>query len=208
MVTRGEVPFSAVYPISPEGLERQALLAWAADLAGEGCRLLQYRRKTGSDRERFADVSALLGFCRSRGVKLILDDRVDLCLVAGADGVHLGQQDLPAAEARTLLGPGAIIGLSTHNLDQFRQALQLPVDYLALGPVHPTASKDHPDPVVPVEVQEAVLKESPLPVVAIGGIHPQNARPLWERGFASLAVISCLSSDPAAGWRALLSNRP
>ena len=208
MVTRDEAPFSAIYPISPESLEREALLAWAGALAGEGCRLLQYRRKTGSDRERFADVAALLRLCRSRSVKLILDDRVDLCLAAGADGVHLGQEDLPVAEARTLLGPGAIIGLSTHNLDQFREALPLPLDYLALGPLQPTASKDRPDPVVPVEVQEAVLRESPLPVVGIGGILPENAGPLWKRGFASLAVISFLSSDPAAGWRALLSQRP
>ena len=208
MVIRGEAPFPAIYPISPEGLEREALLAWAWALVGEGCRLLQYRRKAGSDRERFADVTALLGLCRSRGVKLILDDRVDLCLVAGADGVHLGQEDLPAAEARTLLGPGAIIGFSTHNLDQFRKALPLPLDYLALGPLQPTTSKDHPDPVVPVEVQEAVLKESRLPVVGIGGILPENAGPLWKRGFASLAVISFLSSDPAAGWRALLFEQP
>ena len=197
-----------LYPITPEGLRGPALMAWAQELLEAGCRLLQYRRKTGSDRERLRDVEDLLARCRTYECSLVVDDRVDLVILSGADGVHLGQTDLPPTEARQLLGSGKIIGFSTHNLEQFEEACEWPADYLALGPVFPTGSKAHPDPAVPVAVQEEILRRSPLPVVAIGGITPLNAAELWARGFPSLAVISALAENPGRAWRAFLKERP
>jgi thiamine-phosphate diphosphorylase len=146
--------------------------------------------------------------CHARGCRVIVNDRVDLCLLSGADGVHLGQDDLPPSEARRLLGPGKIIGISTHTMEQFGEARDSPADYLALGPVFPTGSKADPSPLVQVGIQEAALKAAPLPVVAIGGITPLNAGELWARGFASLAVIGALARDPGPSWREFLAHAP
>lgn len=190
-----------IYPITPEGLSGPSLARWTSALLEAGCRLLQFRRKSGPDERRLADLEALLKLARPAGCRVIVDDRVDLCLMAGAHGVHLGQEDLPVPEARRLLGPDRIIGFSTHNLEQAREALSLPADYLALGPVFPTHSKERPDPVVPVAVQEEVLRLGRLPVVAIGGITPGNGGELLRRGFASLAVLSAFQEDPAAWQR-------
>lgn len=197
-----------LYPITPENLRGPSLMAWAGELLDAGCRFLQYRRKSGTDDDALRDLDELLALCRTHGCKVIVDDRVDLVLLSGADGVHLGQNDLPPTEARQLLGPGKIIGFSTHNLEQFEEALDTPVDYLALGPVYPTATKQNPSPVVHAEVQTVILASSPLPVVAIGGITPSNAGELWYRGFASLAVIGALAEHPGDGWREFTSRLP
>lgn len=201
-------PLPLLYPITPDGLAGPALLAWAGELLEAGCKLLQYRRKSGPDRERLADLEALLALCGTYSCRLVVDDRTDLVILSGADGVHLGQTDLPPSEARQLLGTGRLIGFSTHGWEQAEEAIDSPADYLALGPVFGTTTKANPDPVVPVEVQERVLRASPIPVVAIGGITPRNAPELWARGFASLAVIGALAANPAEGWRAFMAERP
>lgn len=201
-------PLPPLYPITPDGPRGPSLLAWTGELLEAGCRLLQYRRKAGPDRERLEDLEALLALCRTYGCRVVVDDRTDLVVLSSADGVHLGQTDLPPSEARQLLGTGKLIGFSTHTWEQAEEAFDSPADYLALGPVFGTASKADPDPVVSVEVQESVLRASPLPVVAIGGITPGNARPLWVRGFASLAVIGALAEKPGEAWRAFMAARP
>jgi len=197
-----------LYPITPEALRGAALTVWVEELLDAGCRLLQVRRKTGPDGERLTELDEIVSRCRVCGCKVIVDDRVDLVMLSGADGVHLGQTDLPPSEARQLLGPDKIIGFSTHTWQQFQEAPDYPVDYLALGPVFPTGSKIDPDAVVPVKDQDRILRTSPLPVVAIGGITPANARELWERGFASLAVIGALAEKPGKGWREFMSRFP
>jgi thiamine-phosphate pyrophosphorylase len=196
-----------VYPITPERLRAEELMGWAERLLSAGCRFFQYRRKTGTDRARHEELSALLALAKTAGARVVVDDRPDLCLLCGADGVHLGQGDLPAEEARRLLPRGRIVGFSTHGLEQFLEAREAPVDYLALGPVFPTASKEGADPVVPVPVQEEVIRLSPVPVVAIGGITPEGAPSLWARGFASVAVIGALEADPAGAWGAFMEAR-
>ncbi len=128
--------------------------------------------------------------------------------MSGADGVHLGQSDLPPQHARAFLGARSLIGLSTHSLNQARSGLQEPIDYLALGPVFPTSTKQDPDPVVPVELQLEVLEMAALPTVAIGGITAERAGGLWERGFQSVAVISALEEEPQAGWREFMRSYP
>jgi len=197
-----------IYPITPDALRGAALVAWAGELLDAGCRFLQYRQKSGPDEERLADLDEIVARCHARGCKVIVDDRTDLVMLSGADGVHLGQADLPPSEARQLLGPHKIIGFSTHTWEQFQEALEYPVDYLALGPVFPTGSKIDPDAVVPVQDQDRILSASPLPVVAIGGVAPANALELWKRGFASLAVIGALARAPGEGWREFMRRLP
>ena len=197
-----------VYPITPESLGGHALLVWVEELLSAGCRFFQYRRKSGGDADKLQELKIVLALAREAGARVIVNDRPDLCLLAGADGVHLGQGDLPSDEVRRFLPHDAIIGLSTHNLEQFEEASGLPVDYLALGPVFATASKRDPDPVISAAHQEAALKRADKPVVAIGGVTPARARELFVRGFSSVAVISCLAREPAAGFKALMAELP
>jgi thiamine-phosphate pyrophosphorylase len=163
-----------------------------------GAQLIQLREKQQGAREFFREAEAALIVARQRGVRLIINDRVDIALALGADGVHLGQDDMPPEAARRILGEHAVIGFSTHNEEQARLAASLPVDYLAIGPVFPTSSKDNPDPVVGPEGLRRVREAVPgLPLVAIGGITPENALETLASGADSLAVISALLADPA-----------
>jgi thiamine-phosphate pyrophosphorylase len=133
-------------------------------------------------------------------VKLIVNDRADIALALGADGVHLGQDDMPPEAARALLGGGAVVGFSTHGVEQAIAAARLPVDYIAVGPIFATASKENPDPVVGLEglrrVREAVGR---VQVVAIGGVTHENGPSVLAAGADSVAVISALLNpeDPS-----------
>jgi thiamine-phosphate pyrophosphorylase len=134
---------------------------------------------------------------RSAGVNLIINDRVDIALALRADGVHLGQEDMPADAARRILGDNAVIGFSTHNLEQVYEALRLPIDYLAFGPIFPTTSKQNPDPVAGLNQLRIVCEVArPLPVVAIGGITTTNAQDVLNAGADAVAVISALLANP------------
>lgn len=128
----------------------------------------------------------------------MINDRVDIALMIGAAGVHLGQEDLPPQAARKLLGPNAIIGFSTHTLEQAVEAAKMPVDYIAFGPIFPTSTKENPDPTVGLErlreIREATGK---IPLVAIGGITRENAASVFEAGADSIALISDLISHAA-----------
>src|SRR5262249_57712333 len=120
---------------------------------------------------------------RSGGVKLIIDDRVDIAFALQAHGVHLGQDDMPVAPARRLLGKDAIIGFSTHNIEQVREALHLPIDYLAFGPIFLTTTKRDPDPVAGLnQLRQVRSLAGSLPVVAIGGLNPLNPRAALTAG--------------------------
>jgi len=141
------------------------------------------------------------------GVQLIINDRVDIALAAGAAGVHLGQDDMPPEAARELLGPRAIIGFSTHNIDQAISAVQLPIDYLAIGPIFSTTTKTDTAPVLGLDGLRAVRQSiGQFPLVAIGGITHANARDVIDAGADSVAVISALLSqrDITAATQSLL----
>jgi thiamine-phosphate pyrophosphorylase len=130
------------------------------------------------------------------GVKLIMNDRADLCLAAQYDGLHLGQDDLPSKAARRIIGPARWLGVSTHNREQLAEADQSSADYLAVGPVFATSSKANPDPVVGLEGVRRARELSRKPLVAIGGITRSNARSVIEAGADAVAVISDLLLDP------------
>lgn len=160
-------------------------------LAG-GARLIQLRDKEASARELLDAARASLRLTQAAGAKLIINDRVDVALTSEADGVHLGQDDLTVEEAREILGDDKIIGISTHSIDQFRAALETTADYIAVGPVFPTKTKENADPVVGLELVRQARALTDRPLVAIGGITPERSREVIDAGADSVAVISAL----------------
>jgi thiamine-phosphate pyrophosphorylase len=160
-----------------------------------GVRLLQVRNKKASSRELFSQVTRILSLAPAEAVVLV-NDRVDVALTAGAAGVHLGQRDLPPAEARRVLGPESIIGFSTHNLEQAIEADRLPVDYVAVGPIFPTITKENPDPVVGIENLSTICHSIAKPVVAIGGVRLEHAPAVLKAGAGSIAVARDLLGYP------------
>ena len=156
---------------------------------------MQYRNKTSTARVMLDQARQLKG-AFGEHVKLIMNDRADLCLAAEFDGVHVGQDDLSPQAVRQILGPELWLGISTHNPEQLALADQLPVDYVAIGPVFPTSSKDRPDPVVGLEGVRIVSQLTRKPLVAIGGITRSNCGQVISSGANSVAVISDLLLDP------------
>lgn len=161
-----------------------------------GATLIQIRDKDAGMKSLLQTVRDAVAAAKLSGARIIVNDRVDVALLAGAHGVHLGQDDLPPKEARKILGPNAIIGLSTHSVEQAVAALAEPIDYLAIGPVYQTATKTDTDPVVGLEGVAAVRNTIvDLPLVAIGGIGLDNCRDVIDAGANSVAVISGLNRD-------------
>lgn len=160
-------------------------------LAG-GAAFIQLRDKEASAKELLDAARKCLPLTRAAGAKLIINDRVDVALTADADGVHLGQDDLSVEEAREILGEEKIIGVSTHSLDQFRAALETSANYVAVGPVFPTKTKEDPAPVVGLELVTEAKKLADRPLVAIGGITVERTPEVIAAGADSVAVISAL----------------
>ena len=171
------------------------ILSAAQELVSAGCTLLQYRHKSGNARVMLQHARKLK---KSLGdsVTLIMNDRADLCLAAGFDGVHVGQDDLSPVSVRTIIGTNLLLGVSTHNPEQVCEADLTSADYLAIGPVFATASKEKPDPVVGLEGVRRARTLTRKPLVAIGGITRANAASVIEAGADSVAVISDLIRDP------------
>ena len=160
-----------------------------------GARILQFRHKEHFSRAVFARVERVAALCAESGTQFIVDDRADIAALAGA-GVHVGQDDLAPADARRIVGPHAIVGFSTHNAGQLRAAAGEPADYLAIGPVFGTRSKEKPDPIVGLEALPGLRKLAGKPLVAIGGITRATAAAVLEAGADSVAVIADLLPDP------------
>jgi len=168
---------------------RRDLLEFARELAAAGVTLVQYRNKRGSTLEILSQARELKRVIGTR-VQLIMNDRADLCLAAGFDGVHLGQDDFSAWGARQVLGEDKIIGFSTHNLEQAMAAEADVADYIAIGPIFATRSKTKPDPVVGLAGLKEVRKRVRKPLVAIGGISRSNCQQVIAAGADSVAVIA------------------
>lgn len=187
-----------IYPITDTRISGLSHAEQVRRLIAGGARLVQLREKHLPSGDFYADAKAVVETARGADVRIIVNDRVDLAMALGADGVHLGQDDLPPAAARRLLGAGKIIGFSTHTLKQARAAFDEPIDYIAFGPVFPTASKENPYPVVGLEKLAAVRDAiGNFPLVAIGGITPENIAEVFAAGADSTALISSLVKDPA-----------
>ena len=167
-----------------------------ARLISGGIRLIQLRAKGLSSREFYESAKAAVSFAREHGTRVIINDRADIAAAVGADGVHLGQDDLAPALARKVLGSQAMIGYSTHSIEQVRAALLYPIDYVAIGPVFHTKTKVNPDPVVGLETIRTVRREiGEMPLVAIGGIDLDNINSVFEAGADSVAIVGAMLSD-------------
>jgi thiamine-phosphate pyrophosphorylase len=190
-----------LYPITDRRLSGLTHTEQVARLCEGGARVVQLREKHLTPREFYAEVSEAVKVAREFGARLVVNDRADVALAAGADGVHLGQDDMPPAAARALLGEGKVVGFSTHSVEQAVEAARLPVDYIAIGPVFSTMSKENPDPVVGLEGVRRVRAAvgAAVKLVAIGGITLESAPSVLEAGADSVAVIGALigPSDPA-----------
>jgi thiamine-phosphate pyrophosphorylase len=187
------------YPILDAGLLSRAGLSierFAHELREAGIRFLQYRDKDASDEVLLQRAALLRRIFPASDSCLILNDRVPLVVSAGYDGVHVGQEDLSPAEARATFGSALIVGVSTHGESQLVHAADSPVDYVAIGPVFATSSKQVPDPVVGLEGVRAARALTDKPLVAIGGITRANCAAVMEAGADSVAVISDLIQSP------------
>src|SRR6201987_5809854 len=171
------------------------LLGGAEELVAGGVPLLQYRNKSGSAKPTLDEARQLKRRVGTR-VKLIMNDRADLCLAADFDGVHVGQDDLSPEAVRRVIGNELWLGVSTHNPEQLRRADLTSADYLAIGPVFATSSKEKPDPVVGLEGVRKARSLTRKPLVAIGGITRANARSVIDAGADAVAVISDLLRAP------------
>jgi thiamine-phosphate pyrophosphorylase len=181
----------------------RVFLAAAEELVSSGLTLIQYRNKSGNARVMLAQARELRRQLRAgvpapheSNVRLIMNDRADLCLAAEFDGVHVGQDDLSPESVRRIIGTDRWLGVSTHNPEQLSEADLTSADYLAIGPVFATSSKEKPDPVVGLEGVRRARTLTRKPLVAIGGITRANAASVIEAGADSVAVISDLLREP------------
>lgn len=197
-----------IYPITDTLISGLSHGGQIECLAAGGASLIQLRDKRASPLEFYGAAIEAMAVARRLGIQIIINDRVDIAIAVKADGVHLGQDDLPPDRARRLLGESRIIGFSTHTLEQALAADPAHIDYLAIGPVFQTFTKDKPDPLVGLEIVSEVRRRISKPLVAIGGITLETARAVIEAGADSVAVISDLLSagDIAERTRALLDS--
>jgi thiamine-phosphate pyrophosphorylase len=174
----------------------------ARQLVDAGVRLLQYRNKTASSRELLESSKRLSVGLMPRGITFIVNDRADVAALAGASGIHVGQEDLGVEEAREVVGQDKLVGVSTHNRTQFEQAAAGSADYIAVGPIFSTSTKVNPDPVVGTELIRQVRPLTDKPIVAIGGITLERAAEVVQAGANSVAVVSDILRARKPGERA------
>ena len=191
-----------LYPIVDAAFfpKTEDMVVFAEQLMAAGCTVLQYRNKAGNSRLMLDQARELTRLSTARAaaphVRLIMNDRADLCLVAEFDGVHVGQDDLSPESVRSIIGPGRWLGVSTHNPEQLAEADNTSADYLAIGPVFSTSSKEKPDAVVGLDGVRRARQLTRKPLVAIGGITRANAASVIAAGADSVAVISDLLLEP------------
>ncbi|MFZ0885756.1 MAG: thiamine phosphate synthase [Candidatus Acidiferrales bacterium] len=196
--------FPALYAIldATPNVPPESTLSFAETLSAAGVELIQLRAKNLSSR-RFYELSReLVGRLARHPVRVIVNDRPDIAALASAHGVHVGQEDLPVADARKICPAPQWVGVSTHNLEQLRAADLTSADYIAVGPVFPTVTKENPDPVVGLDFLRAARKITRKPLVAIGGITVKSASDVFRAGADSIAVISDLATAPDPAQRA------
>jgi thiamine-phosphate pyrophosphorylase len=186
-----------IYPLTDVQMSGLSHAEQVIRLSEGGASLIQLREKNSPASDFFVEAHKAVAAARQRGVRVVINDRVDIALALRADGVHLGQDDFPPDAARDLLGPEAVIGFSTHSVEQASHASGFRIDYLAIGPIFATTSKANSEPVVGLEkLREVRRVVGNLPIVGIGGITHENARSVIEAGADSVAVISALLAKP------------
>ena len=184
-----------IYPITDELISGISHAEQVRLLIAGGATLIQLREKHAGARAFYESAAAAVAIARERNVQIVINDRVDIAL-ALKTGVHLGQDDLPPDKARQILGPDAIIGFSTHNIEQAKASTKHPVDYIAIGPIFQTQTKQHTDPVIGVDEIRAIKEIIHTPLVAIGGITKTNLADVFAAGADSAAMIGAVIADP------------
>jgi thiamine-phosphate pyrophosphorylase len=185
-----------LYVIVDAALIHEPATKIAGQLLDAGVRLLQYRAKNAPSREILDVATQMAELAHKKGAAFFVNDRPDLAYLAGADGAHVGQDDLDVEQARTVVGPERRVGVSTHNRKQFKRALASSADYIAIGPIFSTTSKANPDPVVGTELVRELRSLTTKPIVAIGGIRLECAAEVIQAGADSVAVISDILGTP------------
>jgi thiamine-phosphate pyrophosphorylase len=191
-----------LYVILDSALLNISVQDCAQELADAGVRLLQHRDKIAPPRQLLDSSRSLASLLIPLGVSFVVNDRPDVAVIAGASGVHVGQDDLDGEATRGIVGREKLVGISTHNIEQFRAAAATSADYIAVGPVFATSSKANPDPVIGTEFIRQVRDLSDKPIVAIGGITLENAASVIQAGADCVAVISDVLRAADRGRRA------
>jgi thiamine-phosphate pyrophosphorylase len=189
----------ALYLVTDEELAKgRPIEEIVAEAIQGGVTVVQYREKTDSTREMVARALALRELCRSHKIPFIVNDRIDIALACGADGVHVGQDDMPAAMARQLIGPGKILGVSVGNIAETTRAIRDGADYLGASPIFDTPTKPDAPRAMGIAGLQEISKVSSVPVVAIGGLNEKNAALMMRAGAAGVAVVSAIigAEDP------------
>jgi thiamine-phosphate pyrophosphorylase len=194
--------FPSLYAILDSSLLTISEMILAETLAESGVELIQYRNKKAPSRELFEISKRLSADLACRGVRFIVNDRPDIALLSGADGVHVGQDDLGVEDARAICGVGRWVGVSTHTLEQVAAAARTSADYVAFGPIYATTTKQNPDAVVGTELLRQARRLTRKPLVAIGGITLERAAEVYGAGADSLAVARDLICAANPGERA------
>jgi thiamine-phosphate pyrophosphorylase len=195
-----------LYVILDAALVTTSYLTFTKEMARTGVRLLQYRNKAASSAALLRDSREIAEVCVDQGVTFLVNDRADVALLAGANGVHVGQDDLPVEHARKVVGSGKYVGISTHTMEQFQRAAGTSADYIAVGPIFSTTSKENPDAVVGLELLRQVRALTKKPIVAIGGITVERAAQVIDAGADCVAVLSDImrAADPSTRARQYL----
>jgi len=196
-----------LYLLATRSLSRRPLAEAVAAACRGGVRIVQVREKGVPDAEVLAVARDLAAVAREAGALLLVNDRVEVALEAGADGAHVGPEDLAPAEARRLLGPGRILGVTTHDLAQANRAAETGADYVGIGPVFPTDTKGVPIRVIGCEAAGRVARALRIPAFAIGGIEPGNARRVRDAGCDRAAACAAIlgAEDPERAAREILA---
>ena len=181
--------YSALYPIIDLEIVDFSLESLLTKLSGAEVSLVQLRGKKSSSKDLLKLSTQMVNMTQDHSLKVIVNDRVDIAWLSKADGGHLGQDDLPCSDARQILGSKAIIGLSTHTLKQACQAEDSTADYIDIGPIYRTQTKENPDPIVSLDELKAIRKAVTKPLIPIGGITTKHALPLFDLGVDSVAVV-------------------
>ena len=188
--------------LDPTQIQSTSELEVARELVGAGVGLIQCRHKQASSRQLYRKALSFIEMVRGSGTRVIINDRADVALLTEASGVHLGQDDIPVEAARSILGPQALIGYSTHTMQQIVEADRKPADYVAFGPIFSTRSKKNSGPVVGLEGLSQARRATTKPLVAIGGITLETVHEVFAAGADSVAVIRDLVGVENVGRRA------
>ena len=200
-------PFPPLYAILDPEFATIPITELASQLAASGVELIQLRDKRTPSSQVFTTGRKLTSLLAPHNVRFILNDRPDIAAMLNCGGVHVGQEDLPVEDARKICGPSQWVGVSTHNLEQLRRADRTSADYIAIGPIFPTSTKENPDPVVGLDFIRAARAITRKPLVGIGGITLDSAADVFRAGADSVAIIRdlCAATNPAERAREFLA---